>query len=246
MFGGPFDAVKARLQLRIKLFNKICKRFCVLIDEMPELNAMYPSEIVDLKLFSARNRKIYSFSRYLRYVETLFLMGYHIYIISKKYDVFLFVTGIPIILPLIVEARILGKKTIIMGGGTASKPFSANNPLRKHSIQFLQMLEAACFKISNVIAAENKSSSRFLDLDKYGEKVQLMGSLIYIDIESFKKTIDLAEREYIIGFVGDLAAGKGILNLIESLSILVEYNQDIKVLIIGDGPLSKKIQDEIW
>ena len=64
----------------------------------------------------------------------------------------------------------------------------------------------------------------------------------FFDYSKFRVITPLSERENIIGFVGRLAEGKGILNLLIAFAALSETRDDITLMVVGDGPLMGKVK----
>lgn len=65
----------------------------------------------------------------------------------------------------------------------------------------------------------------------------------YIDTEIFKpKPI---EKKYDLVYAARLEANKGISNLVRAVAILKKEKPDVSLLIIGSGPLKRKIEKEI-
>ncbi len=65
----------------------------------------------------------------------------------------------------------------------------------------------------------------------------------YIDLSIFKP--EAIDKKYDLIYVARLERNKGILNLLQAVSILREKKPDIRLCIIGDGPLRSEIKDFI-
>lgn len=75
-----------------------------------------------------------------------------------------------------------------------------------------------------------------------------------IEVENFedsgcklqiKKTFGIKENELIAGTVGRLTEEKGHIYLIKAFAIITSVNPDIKLLIIGEGPLKKDLESQV-
>lgn len=62
------------------------------------------------------------------------------------------------------------------------------------------------------------------------------------DIEDLKKSLNISKKDFVILFVGRLAEEKNIEFLIESQKRLSEEHNNIKLLIVGDGPDKEKYE----
>ncbi|MDP3800216.1 MAG: glycosyltransferase, partial [bacterium] len=71
------------------------------------------------------------------------------------------------------------------------------------------------------------------------KKITYMPSM-YIDLETFKPMN--MKKEYDLIFVGRLEPNKGIGLLLEAASKLMVKSEKLKVLIVGDGPLTKSLK----
>ena len=58
-----------------------------------------------------------------------------------------------------------------------------------------------------------------------------------------RKMLRIKENEYIAGYAGRLSDEKGLQYLIEAGAILKEKNEVFNILIIGDGPKRKELED---
>jgi glycosyltransferase involved in cell wall biosynthesis len=63
----------------------------------------------------------------------------------------------------------------------------------------------------------------------------------YIDFDNFRPD-DLVEKKQDLVFCSRLVANKGILNLIKAIKLVKKKLEDVKLIIIGDGPLKEKIE----
>jgi glycosyltransferase involved in cell wall biosynthesis len=63
--------------------------------------------------------------------------------------------------------------------------------------------------------------------------------------ETFKCRSNAADRPLLIGYLGRLSPEKGIDILIQVIKLMTIWDNDIKVLIVGDGPLRGTIEREL-
>jgi len=58
-----------------------------------------------------------------------------------------------------------------------------------------------------------------------------------------RQLCNLAEKDFVVGYVGRLSEEKGVKYLIEAISMLNESRVPVKLLIIGEGPQKKALED---
>ena len=62
------------------------------------------------------------------------------------------------------------------------------------------------------------------------------------EVNELKKSLNITKKDFVILFVGRIAAEKNILFLIDSLNNLVKKHNNIKLLLVGDGPEKEKYE----
>lgn len=60
---------------------------------------------------------------------------------------------------------------------------------------------------------------------------------------SVRKELNINERALLLGVVGRLTAVKGHIHLLKAMQILVSKNSGTHLIIVGDGPLRKQLED---
>ena len=105
-----------------------------------------------------------------------------------------------------------------------------------------------CDKTANeLIVPTKKTYDLFKEKYEVNKNIHIIPTGIELDrfytenvdknkIKDLKKKYQILKDEFTIVFVGRLAKEKNIQFLIENHKELVKYNQDIRLLIIGDGP----------
>lgn len=93
----------------------------------------------------------------------------------------------------------------------------------------------------NIIIYSDKLIS-FWNLDKYQKKI-IISHEHYLNFNKFNMKNSLSIRPLLVGYIGRLSEEKGILNFVEALPMLFNWDrQDIQIKIIGDGPLFENIE----
>ena len=159
----------------------------------------------------------------------------------KKVNVLIFANGADLLVLPNLAARFLGKKVIVRSSGRSSVALLKRNykKVNKRKIALWSMVERIAYLSANRILIESEYLINFYNLQKYQNKVSIGRK--YVNTTCFKKTKELTERIYQIGYVGRLSAEKGILEFAYSLSPILE-NKKGRVVIIGEGDLKDKIK----
>lgn len=101
--------------------------------------------------------------------------------------------------------------------------------------------------ISELVVPTKKAYELFKDKYKVDRNVYIVPTGIDVekfykennrklDRDKFRESIGLKKDDFVILFVGRIASEKNILFLLNSMKGLVEENQRIKLLVVGDGP----------
>jgi len=252
MFGSSrFGTIVARLPARIRIFEEICDTFYLLINKMPAIQM--PGEkvqVVDMKMTMPTKRSISpswmsAVIWLLEYLAIQIKMSYALFKLSKDVEIAIFSAGVPFVFPLMLLAKILGKKVIVFAGGSASRSFALAHPRALVPFYIIKVLERVCYHLSDNIAVETESAIHFLGLDTLRNKSSIYGALIYIDTDGFRIKRDLEDRDNFVGYIGNLESGKGVMNFVEAAKLMLKQRDDVKFLIIGGGPLFSRIKSEL-
>ncbi len=147
--------------------------------------------------------------------------------------------------------RLSGRKLVLLVGGS---PLQASFYREGESLSPLSsliygsnlLITIVCNWLTHRIVVVTSSLVDSSELTKYKEKVSIAPVFPYVSCRSsFDLSKEYKERELIIGFVGRLERIKGILNFVDAIPLISRHFRDIKVLIIGDGPLRGEIERRI-
>ena len=185
-------------------------------------------------------------SRISRFIRTQLVFSYNIIKLSSQVNVVLFF-GPTSIIPLALS-KFLNKKIIVIMGGSAWK---GTDKIYKNSNFFsyiypniLKYIEKIGLIMSDRIGVEGESAINFLDLANYKGKIEILRNM-HLDLKSFRVITNINERDNLVGFISRLNEGKGALNFINSIPIILKERSDIEFLIVGDGALFGQIRDII-
>jgi glycosyltransferase involved in cell wall biosynthesis len=150
-----------------------------------------------------------------------------------------------------IGLKIIRVKTIVYIGGSAFKDSyyrgtaTISTKILAHSNILLQEI---CSKCSDIIIIPAKKLSTQFNLQKYVSKVSSALSIINHDFfNEFRVIKGYKKRKNLVGYVGNLAKGKGILNLFEGIRIIVNNFGDEAphFLIIGGGELYSYLKNKL-
>ena len=76
---------------------------------------------------------------------------------------------------------------------------------------------------------------------RYKNKILPIGAR-FIDTDSFKMRKNINERKKIVGYIGRLAEGKGLMNFVKAVPLIMREHEDVEFQIGGDGDLLSEIK----
>ena len=106
---------------------------------------------------------------------------------------------------------------------------------------------------TELIVPTNKTYKLFKEKYKFDKNINIIPTGIEVerffeeniplrDVNDLRKTLKISKKDFIILFVGRLAEEKNIEFLIESQKRLQEEHNNIKLIIVGDGPDKEKYE----
>jgi glycosyltransferase involved in cell wall biosynthesis len=153
-----------------------------------------------------------------------------------NHDRIIFVKGFNA--PLVLLLKLLGYRVVQFAGGFGSVTLKG---ARKY---WLLLKELFMLNIIDLLILETSTASTYYTfLQRFRQKIFPYGAL-YVDNE-FKVIKPLEKREPIIGYVGALTQQKGIIQLLLAMNILKYINANMRLLIIGDGPLKNQLSEMV-
>lgn len=160
----------------------------------------------------------------------------------RDVNVFIFYYGSVPLFPFLFTTLILRKKTIAKIEGRSSvilreKSTKGIGDILKIIINSLS--ERIAYFLACKIAVEYESMIERYNMHKWQHKISLAN--LYIDIALFKKTKELAERTYQVGYFGRLSKVKGVLEFAQSLPRILK-DKESKVIMVGEGELKEEIE----
>jgi glycosyltransferase involved in cell wall biosynthesis len=135
-----------------------------------------------------------------------------------------------------------------MGKGPVLILGSSNSQLQKskqsYLLKILTIEDRINFFLSKKIILYSECLIKEWNLERYQNKI-IIGYEHYIDFENFSIKKPYSQRDNIIGYIGRLSEEKGILNFVSALPGILKNNTNLKIYIIGDGPLNEEIRTRL-
>lgn len=227
----------------IKLIKPLCKSLILITnDNVLEIRENLTISQSTSSPFPQR----LSFLKILHLINLEMSISLKLLSVYPKVDIIILnITRGTLLLPEII-ARILGKKLIVITGGTISEC------LRNVSYNyiFIRLAVLTTILLENIIYIFADRIVIFSDLElhkkiglKFHKRKLVSDGARYVDINNFNQERELDLRSKKIGFIGRFAEEKGIQNFLKSIEIISKINDnDIKYLIIGGGPLAPIVE----
>jgi len=167
----------------------------------------------------------------------------HLIKIRNDFDGPIFVFSGVLLLP-IITAKFIRKTSVLTAVASASinaRMIYSSAPFHKRCYYILanRLLEQLTFNVAQYIGVESPHVARFMDLPP--KKVIGNGHLFFLD-NNFKQNHLFTNRPYCIGYIGRLSREKGVQHFAQALPAILSDQQDLRVLIGGDGPLKELIE----
>lgn len=217
------------------------------------------TEIIDvgstLEFFCpTRSKSLYTTKYLLNILIIELKMVFGILSVFYKTDiVILYVGGIYLLLPMLI-AKLLKKKVVFFAMGRGPKAtglsFKISNLtfINNMALILATRLNLLLYYLANKIVLESPAEIHSLGYEKYLSKLDYNGAR-YVDIGIFRCIKEYDKRPAKIGYLSRLSADKGILNLIESVPIVLNKLKSIDKSFIfeiyGEGNLKADIAAKI-
>lgn len=187
--------------------------------------------------------KVYQniFFRVFNYILTEIRISYLLFTISKSDDIVIYFMHNSPVLPIFLS-KILRMRIIWMLPSSVkiSEWDSRTDPI---SI-FPVLIQNIGYRISDIIVVYSPLLIREWNLEKYKRKIKI-GREHFIDLTTFRIMRQLSERANMIGFIGRMNFEKGFENFLDSLPAILESDKNLKIVIVGDGPLKHLIPKKV-
>lgn len=208
--------------------------FVILSYETPiTLNGIKYTRTINV-VHKSKYKKI---DRIFSYILTQIKIAKQLLLIRKKIDTCFFFMGDGLIIPIIIS-KILNLKVILLLGGSYEEVVKYNNSILYKAILLLRKINLS---LSDRIVVYSPILIKKWNLEKYKSKI-FIAHEHYIKFEEFHLVKQYNNRDMLIGYVGHLDDLKGVFNFVRAFPEILRYDNSIRFLIGGSGPLEEKIR----
>jgi len=178
------------------------------------------------------------FLKFIHYMYGQLRYSYHIFRHSNKAKIWIFfVGGERMPLPMMI-AHLLRKPVLLYMPGSAIRDGEfSKDPFSKMT----KILSALTRNLSSRIILYSPNLISEWNLEPYRYKI-LIAHEHFLDFNTFTVTTPLPDRAPLIGYIGRLSGEKGVQHFAQALPAILSDQQDLRVLIGGDGPLKELIE----
>ena len=177
------------------------------------------------------------FSRVLHYIKTQLVLIIHMAKLSKHVDVWIFPICGETLLPCVILSNISNKPAIMSLTSSIDMWDHQSGP-------FLPVIKAFIrinyFFASRIILYSPTLITNW-NLERYCNKISI-AHRHFLDFGTLTVTTEYHERVSIIGYIGRLSGEKGVQHFAQALPMIFSNQEELKVLIGGDGQLKDSIE----
>jgi len=141
--------------------------------------------------------------------------------------------------------KLLKKRVLLFMGGSSFKArfYDSSTFFSKIRAFCMKIFESICFKLSDKIIVLSKGMVNSIGLTSHSQKVFVAPDYPHGLLTRFHSRKAFMNRDMVVGFVGNLARSKAPHLLVKSMPSVISNFKETKLLIIGDGPMRKAIED---
>ncbi len=161
----------------------------------------------------------------------------HILSTEEKSDTYIFFLAQSLTLPILMLK--LMKRRVILVIGASNMELAEFR--KDYLLIFTKIEENISYWLADRIVLYSEQLLNRWGLVKYRNKVSI-AHRHFLDFNEFQIQKPCNERDDLIGFIGRLSQEKGPLNFIEAIPRIIERDDNLKVLIGGDGPLRVMVE----
>ena len=234
---GDFPTSEVILQNFIKVLEPISNEIYAIMGDFPY---RLPEQVHIIKIKGGRSDPMpVSITRFLL---AQLKICYNLCKISKNIDIVIFYFGTrPFALPLFCS-KLLGKKTVSCATGVISKGVAME--FGRIIFYISKVLERINFQLADQLAVESPIGVEFMGLNRFKNKIVINGAM-YVDTDLFKINRNVQDRNNLVGYIGRLVKGKGVMNFVQAMPLILKRSDGLKFLIGGEGPLFDEIKNDL-
>ena len=179
------------------------------------------------------------FIKIIKYIRANLKISYRLAKLSKNVDLWFFFMGERPLLISILTAKLLRKNIIFVSSGSLIKFTGGQKNILDRIVT--NFLEPVNHILANKIIIYSEKLINESDLEKYKNKIGIAYEH-FIDFDKFKMKKNFDKRENLVGYIGRLSEEKGTMDFVKAIPKILERENNIKIVIGGDGQLRDKIE----
>ena len=228
----------------LEIFEPIADNLYVITGNLPadEIPNNRNYHLINFKMEKELRRDLpmyIAFPIYLfNYIIGQIKMFYNLLKISKNIDIVIFFLGYDYLLP-ILTAKVLRKRTILI---VTVSSMSAKTAYNKVFYYISRTIEKIGYTLTDQLIVDHQSIYMF-GLQSYKNKIAYGPR--HVNLEHFKVSKKIDERENIVGYIGRFSEEKGIRNFADAIPIILKECENVKFLMGGDGLLCKETEQKL-
>jgi glycosyltransferase involved in cell wall biosynthesis len=174
-----------------------------------------------------------------KFVWAQIMLAWQVFELRHEIDVIICSVGCYYQLPILM-ARVLGMKLVCAALGLDS--LSASASYGRVMAAFISLMMRFNFALSDVVLVESLQLGVCRDLVPFRSKL-CNGALFLDEPEHFQVKTQVNRRQNLVGYVGRLAAEKGVLEFVQAIPLALQQQSDLNFLIIGMGELEAVLDE---
>ena len=166
---------------------------------------------------------------------------YYMIKLSKKVDFWIFFTGGEFLILPMFMAKIQSKPVVLYIPGSV---IMSGEYQRDSLLIVTKLLSKITRRYSDHIIVYSDNLIKEWNLEKYQKKI-IVAHRHFVDFTRFQITNPFLQRQMIIGYIGRLDGEKGVQSFVQALPKILNNQKNLRVIIVGDGPLKESIDVSI-
>jgi glycosyltransferase involved in cell wall biosynthesis len=176
--------------------------------------------------------------RAVNYIRAQFTIMHYMLVVSKETNLFIFFLGGEHLLIPMLASKFLRKKTLLMFSEIARKVYAVRkDPLSK----FISMIVSinSCLATKLVLYSHNLINEG--NFKRFKHKI-IIAHRHFVDFNQFMIQEKINKRSDIVGYIGRFKEEKGILNLVESIPMVLKHRRSVHFVLCGEGDLFDEVR----
>ena len=177
-------------------------------------------------------------ARIFGYIYLQLWISYRLIKLVRNVDIWIFFMGEGLLLP-VLTLKLLGKPVILSLASSLPQRLETDSAFLHKPLKLMEVLNYA---LADKIVVYSPNLIKEWNLEKHRNKISIAHEH-FINLNQFKIQKRVDERQNLVGYVGRLSEEKGVLNFVKAIPEVLEKENAIKILIVGEGQLRDKIEE---